>query len=105
MNKKLIQNAIFLLCNLLIPIGVLYIVFSLFIPKTIYQYKSSDWLFTDGVVDYSYVSVEDDDNAISFNFRYSYIVGGKEYFGDKFNIGYQGIKSFYLCLALGTLSR
>ena len=54
---------------------------------------------------YSYVKSKNSNPGENFYFNYSYEVGDEKYSGDKLNIGYQGIKSFYLCLAYETLSR
>jgi len=104
-NKQLGLKIITVICLILIFIAIIYSLYSILIPKIVYQYKSSNWANADGEVIYSYVKSKNSNPGENFYFNYSYEVGDEKYSGDKLNIGYQGIKSFYLCLAYETLSR
>ena len=104
-NKQLGLKIITVICLISIFIAIIYFLYSFFIPKIVYQYKSSNWSTVDGVVLYSYVTSSKSSSSDLFCFKYSYEVGDEKYSGGKFDMGYLGIKSFYFCFAFKALSR
>jgi len=104
-NKQLGLKIITVICLILVFIAIIYSLYSILIPKIVYQYKSSNWSNADGEVIYSIVKSKGSSSAHNFYFNYSYEVGDEKYSGGKFDMGYLGIKSFYFCFAFKALSR